>query len=168
MKCEKCNQNEAILHYTTNINGETSEAHLCADCAKAEGFGEMLQKSWFGFENRSLFPSVFGRSLMGGSLFDDVFGGGLFSGFGRSLMAPTISFPAIRIRVDEGGQRAAVQERTAVSSDEKIPEDAGEEIRRKRELNALRHQLEEAIRAEEFETCVELQKQIRAMEAEEV
>ena len=167
MKCEKCNQNEAILHYTTNINGEISEAHLCADCAKAEGFGDMLQENWFSFENRALFDHGFGHGLIGGSLFDDFFGGSMFPSFGRSLMAPSVAFPRIRIRLDDPRKTGAVPERAAVSSDEKIPEDAGEEIRRKREINALKHQLEQAIRAEEFEKCVELQKQIRELETKE-
>lgn len=167
MKCEKCNQNEAILHYTTNINGEVSEAHLCADCAKAEGFGELMQKNWFGFENHSLFDHGFGRDLLGGSLFDDFFGGSMFPGFGRGLMAPSIAFPRIRIRLDDPSRGAAAPAETAVSSDDRIPADAGEEIRRKREINALKHQLEEAVRAEEFERCVELQKQIRELEAKE-
>ena len=163
MKCEKCNQNEAILHYTTNINGEVSERHLCAECAKAEGFGDMLHDNLFGFGN-SLFDSSFGHELMGGSLFDSFFGGSMFPSFGRSLMAPSIAFPRIQVTLDDRQHRAAAPGQTAVSSDEKIPQDAGDDIRRKRELNALKHQLDQAIRAEEFEKCIELRKKIQELE----
>lgn len=34
MLCEKCNENEATVHYTEFINGVKSEHHLCAECAK--------------------------------------------------------------------------------------------------------------------------------------
>lgn len=163
MKCEKCNQNEAILHYTTNINGEVSERHLCADCAQAEGFGDMLHSNLFNFGN-SFFNQSFGRELMGGSLFDNFFGGSMFPSFGRSLMAPSIAFPRIQVTLDDRRQRAAAPGRATVSSDEKIPQDAGDDIRRKRELNALKHQLDQAIRAEEFEKCIELRQKIQELE----
>lgn len=34
MLCEKCNENEATVHYTEVINGVKSEHHVCAACAK--------------------------------------------------------------------------------------------------------------------------------------
>ena len=166
MKCEKCNQNEAILHYTMNINGEVSERHLCADCAQAEGFGDMLQGNLFQFGN-SLFDRSFGYNSIGGSLFDSFFGGSLFPSFGRSLLAPSIAFPRIQVTLDDRRQNTAAPGQATVSADEKIPQDAGNDIRQKRELNALKHQLEEAIRAEEFEKCIELRQKIRELEKKE-
>ncbi|MGI6013312.1 MAG: hypothetical protein ACOX7K_03385 [Oscillospiraceae bacterium] len=163
MKCEKCNKNEAILHYTMNINGEFSERHLCADCAREEGFGEMFHDNLFGFGD-SLFDRSFGYNRMGRSLFDSFFGGSMFPSFGRSLMAPSIAFPRIQVTLDNHRQNTTAPERAAVSADEKIPQDAGNEIRQKRELNALRHQLEQAIRAEEFEKCIELRQKIQELE----
>ena len=34
MLCEKCNENEATVHYTEIANGVKTEHHLCNECAK--------------------------------------------------------------------------------------------------------------------------------------
>lgn len=42
MKCERCHEREATVHLKSNINGERSERHLCASCARqAEAEGDM-------------------------------------------------------------------------------------------------------------------------------
>lgn len=33
MLCERCNENEATIHYTEVVNGTRSEHHLCSECA---------------------------------------------------------------------------------------------------------------------------------------
>lgn len=37
MICEKCLSKQATVHMQQIVNGEKSEAHLCADCAAAQG-----------------------------------------------------------------------------------------------------------------------------------
>ncbi|MDD4275664.1 MAG: hypothetical protein PHO33_01615 [Clostridia bacterium] len=37
MKCQKCKTNEATYHTSITINGQTTEEHLCAECAIATG-----------------------------------------------------------------------------------------------------------------------------------
>lgn len=39
MLCEKCNNNEATIHYTEIINGVRNEHHLCGECAKDVDLG---------------------------------------------------------------------------------------------------------------------------------
>ena len=34
MLCEKCNKNEATIHYTEITNGARSEHHVCSECAR--------------------------------------------------------------------------------------------------------------------------------------
>lgn len=158
MKCEKCN-NEAVFHYQSNINGEKTEYHLCADCAKAAGFGEMID-----FRPRSMFENFF-REPFGlmDSFFRDPFGsfGTLTDGFfGRSLLAPTLEAPSVNISVGEPEKATQTEEKQA----DNIPSDAGEEFRKKRELFALRHQMKVAVRAEDFEKAAELRDKIRELE----
>jgi protein-arginine kinase activator protein McsA len=39
MLCAKCHQNEAMIHFTTVVNGsEEQTVHLCKDCAPPTGF----------------------------------------------------------------------------------------------------------------------------------
>lgn len=48
-----------------------------------------------------------------------------------------------------------------------IPENAGEALRKKRELCLLRNQLQDAVRIQEFEKAAQLRDQIRALEHEQ-
>lgn len=156
MKCEKCN-NEAVFHYQSNINGQKAEYHLCADCAKAEGLGEMLE-----FRPRSMFGSFF-REPFGGlmeSFFSEPFGALTDGFFGRSLFTPTLEAPNVNISVGEPEKTTE----TETAKSDNIPEDAGAEFRAKRELHALKHQLREAVRTEEFEKAAELRDKIRELE----
>jgi protein arginine kinase activator len=156
MKCEKCS-NEAVLHYQSNINGEKTEYHLCADCAKKEGFGEILEirphpmyGSLFREPFGALTESFFRDPIF--SLADSFFGGGLF--------APVLPVPEVRVAVGEAEKPA---ESEAKHTDN-IPEDAGREIRSRREIHALKHQLRAAVIDEEFEKAAELRDKIRELE----
>ena len=77
-----------------------------------------------------------------------------------SVMAPVFALPSISVVVgDPQTSTAAESEKT-----DNIPRDAGEEIRSKRELASLKHQLKAAIHAEEFEKAAELRDKIRELE----
>ncbi len=156
MKCEKCGNNEANFHYESNVNGERTEYNLCTECAKAEGFGQM-----FNWSPRSMFNSFWSdpfESMFGGNPF-----GGFFSepfgGFGR-LMAPVMALPRVNIVIGDPGRSTEI----SGENTDNIPEDAGEEVKAKRELSSLKHQLKAAIKAEEFEKAAELRDKIREME----
>ena len=156
MKCEKC-ENEAVFHCQSNINGEKSEYHLCSDCAKAQGFGEMLQ-----FRPNSMFDSFFREPFGGlmGNLFREPFGALSDGFFGKRAFAPTLETPNVNVSV--GTSEKATD--CACGCTHNIPEDAGAEFRAKRELHALKHQLKAAIHAEEFEKAAELRDKIRELE----
>ncbi len=173
MKCDKC-EKEAVLHYQSNVNGERAEYHLCADCANKEGFSDMLS-----FRPRSMMDSFFSDPFFSRpmSLMDSFFGspfGSLSDGFfGRGLLAPTLTMPNVRIRIDQpetcscGDDKSCScgeATKTAGEKADNIPEDAGEDIRKKRELHALKHQLKAAIHMEEFEKAAELRDKIRELE----
>lgn len=156
MKCEKCD-NEAVFHYQSNINGEKSEYHLCADCAKSAGLGEMLQ-----FRPNAMFDSFFREpfgALMG-NFFREPFGSLTDGFFGKNLFTPTLTAPEVNISVDEGEKATETEQHRT----DNIPEDAGEEFRSRRELHALKHQLRAAIHSEEFEKAAELRDKIHELE----
>lgn len=156
MKCEKCS-NEAVFHYQSNINGEKSEYHLCAECAKSEGFGEMLD-----FRPRSMFDNFWGPSFgsFTGGFFNEPFSTLNDGFFGRRLFAPSLTLPSVKIVVGDPEKSTEC----GCGCRDNIPKDAGEEIRSKRELHALKHQLKSAIKAEEFEKAAELRDKIRELE----
>lgn len=150
MKCEKCNEREAVLFYKANINGEKTEKNLCAECAQAEGFGELMS-------NRS------GKTPMGffQSPFESFFGGSMFPTFGRSFIVPVLAVPGIEVSLAENTREPAMSAAPAQTKEAPQPD---AELCARRELNALRNQLEEAVKAEEFEKCIQLRDQIKALE----
>lgn len=157
MKCEKCN-NEATFHFQSNVNGEKTEYHLCAECAKEAGFDKMLD-----FRPRTMLDS-FWREPFGGLMsgfFDEPFGS-----LERSFLAPIMTMPQIKVIV--GNPEKGEDVKQVADAEEKaknnIPKDAGDEIREKRELFALKHQLRTAIRNEEFEKAAELRDKIHELE----
>lgn len=154
MKCEKCSK-EANFHYSSNINGEKTERHLCTDCAREEGFGGALDYRPVAAFDRmfdSMFEDFFAprRSLL--SAFD------MFGSPMRRMMAP--AFPHINIVI--GAPETETQ--APSQAEAKIPVDAGEEVKTARELSALKYQLEEAVKAENFEHAIELRDRIRELE----
>lgn len=154
MKCEKCNEKEATFYYESNINGERTERHLCADCARAEGFGGALD-----------YRPMAGFGAMFDSLFEDFFSPrrGLLSPFDmlgqpmRRMM--TAALPQINIVI---GQPDAGQ--PASETEQKIPADAGEAVKARREIDALKHQLQAAVQAEDYEKAIELRDRLKALE----
>ena len=42
MLCQNCGKYEATTHVKKIINGESAEAHLCSDCAKALGYNDVF------------------------------------------------------------------------------------------------------------------------------
>ena len=163
MKCEKCNNNEAVFHYQSNINGEKTEYHLCADCAKEAGFGDMMN-----FSPRGMFRNFWSEPMGGlmSGFFDDP-----FTSFGRSLLAPvmTMAMPQIRIMVGDP-QETESGENSAENAEKKtdnIPDKVSEALKAKRELHALKHQMKEAVDKEDFETAAELRDKIHELEAKD-
>lgn len=169
MKCDKC-ENEAMLHYQSTVNGEKTEYHLCEDCARTEGFGEMLD-----FRPQSMLRGFFDDPFFSRpmSLIDSFFGGSPFGAltdgfFGRGLMAPTMTLPRVCLRVDEkpAESKCSCCETTekAAEKTDNVSEKVNEELNAKRELRALKHQLHQAVRNEEYEKAAELRDKIREME----
>ncbi len=158
MKCEKCGQNEATFYYSYNLNGQQSEAHLCEQCAREAGFGGAMD-----WQPAGMLGGMFG------GLFGDFFAPrralpGAFDFFGapmRAMMAPAL--PLMNLVVDAP---QTAQTRAPLSETErKIPDDAGADVRTRREIAALRQQLDEAVRAEDFEKAIELRDQLKKYEA---
>ena len=163
MKCENCNNREANFFYSADINGEKTQRCLCAGCAREEGYGGVLD-----FDLRP--------AGMLDSFFDDFFGDFFapqhallsgFDGFGgpfRRMMAPRLTMPRVNIVVGNTNSAAVG---VGEESETKIPADAGEDVRRRREIDALRQQLDEAVKAEDFEKAISLRDQIKGMEKTE-
>ena len=166
MKCEICKKNEAQFYYKESINGKTTEKHLCAECAHKEGLDRIFEH-----EANSMLTS-FGK-MMDSFLLPDVD----FFGFGR---LPSIGEPEaemheeadpLEAKAEEKGEEAlghkgeepSVRE-DAYPLEAEAEENAEEAFEQRRELNALRHKMHQAVEEEDFETAIELRDMIRKME----
>ena len=92
MLCENCGKNEANVRYTENINGNVRELHLCEECSKKLGIGEMsfnmpidfsdfLSGFMDGFMEPEFMPMINGirstKCKTCGTVFDDVLNTGI-------------------------------------------------------------------------------------------
>ncbi|NLL63429.1 MAG: hypothetical protein GX241_04205 [Ruminococcaceae bacterium] len=57
MLCQNCARNEATTHIKRIVNGETSQMHLCYNCAEHLGYANMF--SGFGFNIDNMFQNFF-------------------------------------------------------------------------------------------------------------
>lgn len=165
MKCSKCGNNNTTFHYKANINGQITEMHLCPECAEKAGYTpeKLFGDSMFG--NRMFGKDMFVNGF--GSMFDSMFGNfyrdffapvsrGFFSDL-NSYMMPMMAPPMMEMFVHSDEEERKEKVSTAPDA----------EMSRRREINALREQLNNAIKAEEYEKAAELRDKIRGLEKKE-
>ena len=153
MKCENCGKNEVTFVYQSNVNGQITEKHLCAECAERLGYTQRLAA-----HSRSLMQNLFG-----GGLFDDFFTPvpSLLSRMNRMLEDPFDDFfadmPAL-------GAPAEAKQEAPKAQEALLEQEEQNEISRKRQLNALRMEMQKAVQEENFERAAELRDQIHSLE----
>lgn len=153
MNCQNCGKEEVNFHYTSSINGNITEKHLCAECAES-----------LGYNNRLLFkPDIYIEDAL-----TELFGGSpnrwMFGGYG--MMLPTFIIPAVGMLVPNAGINEAASACTEAPAAAKtgINTEIDEEMKRRRELNILREQMKKAAEAEDFEKAATLRDSIKKLE----
>lgn len=148
MKCTRCGKNEVNFFYTSNINGKVTEHKLCSECANEMGltqdvFAQSRQMM------RGMFDGFFGRDMFD-SFFDS------FGGLG--LGARDFLSLGERSECSCGDKCVNEEPKTERKTN------ADPELVKRRELNALRHQMKMAAKSEDFERAAELRDKIRELE----
>lgn len=149
MKCEKCGK-EANFYYRSNVNGKVTTMNLCSECAEKSG-SLMKMDSVFNSMYNDMF-NMFGSMLTPMALSP-------WSGFEFGM--PTISRPRFRITlepVNENGE--AVKTGAETNTENKVDP----EMSKRREINALREQMNMAVKNEEFEKAAKLRDRIRELD----
>ena len=170
--CENCGKNEATFHYTSNINGNVTEKHLCSECAARLGYRDnMFFDTDRVFEN--MLAGFFGRRRAFSPF--GSFGG--FGGFGfglptMTMALPRFALPRVEIIIDDGsGSREGENDSCScgekcADAPEKTEQAADPEAAKRRELNALNEQMKKYAEAEEFEKAAEIRDQIKKLREE--
>lgn len=153
MKCEHCGKNEVTFVYQSNVNGQVTEKRLCAECAEKLGYTQRLAAQG----QRMM------RGLFGSGLFEDFFTPvpSLLGGLNRLLEDPFDDFfadmPAL-------GAPAEAKQEAPKAQEALLEQEEQNEISRKRQLNALRMEMQKAVQEENFERAAELRDQIHSLE----
>ena len=156
MLCEHCGQNPATTHVKRTVNGKTSEYHLCAACAAKQGLGQM-------FDLGNFWGSVFADPALRQAK-DTVRCEGCGKTFREIASSGRAGCPACYTTFYDRLLPSVQRIHGKTGHVGKIPAAAGESVRRERELEDLRRELNEAIAAQEYEKCAGLRDRIRELE----
>ena len=165
MKCEKCKTREATVLFKQTVNGETTTAHLCHECAT-----EMQQG---GFFSATPFP-------FGGNLFEGLFGISAPEKPAAKRSCPQCGATWSDLR-REGKPRCAACYRAFSAELEptlrslygtaahtgRAPAKCRAQRSKQQQAILLKKQLHEAVEAEEYEEPARLRDELRKLEKEE-
>ena len=161
MLCQNCHQREANVHVVKNINGQTTQLHLCDQCAQKtqeinvvfhQGIMPDFLQALFGFSPQPAAQRQEEACPNCGMTFSQITQAGklgcsaCYEKFGPQLE------PLLR-RIHGGGQHVG-----------KVPARQGAALREKLELAKLKEKLQILIRQEKFEEAVFVRDQIRDLE----
>jgi protein arginine kinase activator len=172
MQCENCGQRPASIHQTVIMNGQKQESHLCEVCAQEKG---VFESEHFSFPNLSI------QQLLSSFLGHESFGAG------GPMVAQPQAEPRCRncgmtySQFAEGGRLGCAQcyddlephliplikriHGTVVHTG-KAPKRTGGLVRKKRDMEGLRRDLQAAIAGENYEEAARLRDAIKRMESE--
>ena len=153
MKCENCGKNEVTFVYQSNVNGQVTEKHLCADCAEKLGYTQRLAA-----QSQRMMQNFFG-----GGLFDDFFTP-FPSLLGRGMRMLESPFDDFFAEMPALGAPAEEKQEAQKPQDTLLEQEEQNQISRTRQLNALRIEMQKAVAEENFERAAELRDQIHSME----
>lgn len=168
MLCQNCGKNEATTHVKKIVNGDTTEMHLCPECAQHLGYGDIF--SGFGLSLDDLFGGFLGDTMQKlttqseqrcpkcGNTFSDIVSCGrigcsdCYRTFYDKLL-PSIQRIHGRIK-HNGKQIAAPKEEPKKREKDNLAE----------QISSLKSQLDDAVKNQEFEQAAILRDKIKDLE----
>lgn len=166
MLCQECHKRPATLHFTKIVNGEKTEFHICEACAREKGEWIPGTPNTFSIHNLLSGLLDFEHKNHGGmakppqSLRCDQCGltYSQFSKIGR--FGCSSCYRHFADRLDPLFKR--VHGNTVHVG--KIPRRSGGRLKRKKELEQLKMELQACIQREEFEQAAKIRDRIRELE----
>jgi len=148
MLCDHCHKNEATIHMTNIVNNQKTEQHLCGTCAsKLQQEGKLSPYSSFIKSHQSK------RCPQCGITYDEFNRVGKF-GCGQCYETFNSEIDPLLQRI----QGSSEYEGT-------VPSRGTNVFKAKYEVKRLRHQLDTAVQAENFEEAAILRDKIKELEA---
>ena len=181
MLCQNCEKNEATTHIKQIINGKMTQTHLCSDCAKHLGYGDMFSDfslnlseffgNFFGDTLPSSGQSAAGRCPKCSFTFNDIVREGkvgcaqCYETFYDKLL-PSLQRIHGKIRhsgkASKGMAKAEaapeiIEEKTVQETEKTVPE----------KIEELKAQMQQAVNEQNFELAAKIRDEIKAMEGGE-
>ena len=167
MLCQNCGKNEATTHVKRIVNGDTTETHLCAECAQHLGYGDIF--SGFGLSLDDFFGGFLGDTMHKlsapaeqkcpkcGSTFGDIVNSGrlgcsdCYRTFYDKLLP---SIQRIHGRIKHNGKQVALPKE---NEDPTVENDSSKKI------EELKLQLAKAVEDQEFEQAAVIRDEIKKL-----
>jgi len=165
--CDRCNENEAVIHIKKTLNGKSTEIHLCDQCAKETkeneihipvsfqdflvGIMDLAVKEIIEEEKENIKTKII-RCDKCGMTYEDFKKSGKFgcmecyTTFEKKL---PIVFKKLHGHTKHNG---------------KVPVKLGKKILQEEDISVLKNELRKAILKEEFEMAAELRDRIKQMQ----
>lgn len=160
MLCQHCHEREATIHMTQNINGKVTELAICSQCAKEKKI-QLPFMDDFGFSG----------------LFSNFFTGGREINGVQTILCPTCNSSLERFRqmgllgcedcydtFSKEIEPLIIEVQGTDTNEGKTPLQEVGETDEDPALKALKQQLEEAVRSENYELAAKLRDEIREKE----
>jgi len=163
MICSECGKKQATIHFVRNINGVTTEKHLCSDCASK--YREIQNMDFFS-------PGDFFKSFLDlGGTWESAYSppscercGFAFKDFqDKGLLGCPDCYTAFRDSIIPVLRSAHGN----VQHVGEVPRDIDEEAQKRRQIEELKQQISKAVAEENFEKAAELRDRINQMKGEE-
>lgn len=163
MLCQHCGKKPATTFLKKTVNGQTTEWHLCADCAAKQGVGPMLSN--MGFDLGDFWGSLFAEPAVR-EMADTVRCEGCGHSFQEIAQSGRAGCPACYTTFYDRLLPSIQRIHGKTRHTGKVPSTGSEAGKRERELELLKKQLAESIASQEYERCAELRDRIQALEKE--
>ncbi len=164
MLCQKCGKHVATTHVKKTINGETTELHLCSQCAQEQGLGSVF--GGMGFDLGDFWGSLFDEPAAR-ALADTVRCEGCGSSFQEIVDSGKVGCPVCYTTFYDRLLPSIQRIHGKAQHVGKLPSAADEDAKQRQELDRLKRELAESISRQEYEKCAELRDRIRALETQE-
>lgn len=175
MLCQQCQKHPATTHIKRTVNGVTNEVHLCAACAKEQGFSPLF--GGMGMELNNFWGNLFSEPGKTAARSTKVCNGcgATFAQIAKTgkvgcptcyetffdRLQPTIE--RIHGKATHIGKRPTDTRLTVTAPEEKAPAKLSSEEK----IQKLQKELEACIAAQEYERCAALRDEIQALKAGE-
>lgn len=159
MLCQNCKKNTATTFIQKTVNGHTATLHLCSECAAKQGVS-----LWSGFDLGDFWGNLFAEPAAR-AMADTLRCEGCGHSFREIASSGRAGCPTCYTTFYDRLLPSIERIHGKARHVGKIPSGAGTEVKRERELEELKKQLNDSIAKQEYEACAELRDRIRQLES---